>query len=436
VTVPTNLRVRDERASAAGVDLSGGGLVRADIYDLATGKPVPDARLLVDRSAATADRGKAMYETVCEVRSDATGHAEAGKVPTGDLRFWVAADGYAPRLLARERCDRPLFRPFQVELARAASVEGTAVDDAGGPLTGVTVSLATSMAIDGRGYNLLDRPQATTDETGRFTLAGLATGYTQLRARLPGHCFSDFTIHAVPAKDIVLRLNRAGRIAVAMVDVEGKAIPRLDGNPLLVEVEPKGGAKIGTWGGSAQVKDDGTFEFADVFPGEYRVWAHPNPSNEDRQYAPEQIVRVEPGGRVEVRFVLGGPPVPTVKLEFRAADEQPGPGLTEMALPGSDRKLHVDSQVLLANDAIRSARARRGEGDAWQIEIAFTEAGAARFAEITDAAVGRPLAILIDSKLVSAPVVRERIESSKAVITGAFNEAEARRIAQGLAGGQ
>jgi SecD/SecF fusion protein len=128
--------------------------------------------------------------------------------------------------------------------------------------------------------------------------------------------------------------------------------------------------------------------------------------------------------------------VPTVKLEFRAADEQPGPGLTEMALPGSDRKLHVDSQVLLANDAIRSARARRGEGDAWQIEIAFTEAGAARFAEITDAAVGRPLAILIDSKLVSAPVVRERIESSKAVITGAFNEAEARRIAQGLAGGQ
>jgi hypothetical protein len=329
-----------------------------------------------------------------------------------------------------------LLRQYQVELAKAASIEGAAEDDAGQPLKGVSVTPNASMGIDGRGYNLVGRPQATTDEGGRFVLAGLASGYTQLRARLPGYCFSDFTVHAVPGKDIVLRLARAGAVAVSVADAEGRAIAKWQGHPLLIEAEPKGGAKVGTWGGSAQVKEDGRYEFRDVPPGEYRLWAHPNPSSSDRQYAPEQLVRVEPGGQAEVRFVFGDSPTPVVKLELRATAGQPGPGFTEMAVEGSNQRINVGGEVLLTNDAIRSAAPRRADGGTWLIEIGFTEAGATQFAEITDAFVGRPLAILVDGKLLAAPVVRERIESGKAVITGTFTEAEAKRVAAGLVGGR
>ena len=115
-------------------------------------------------------------------------------------------------------------------------------------------------------------------------------------ATAEGYHFSDpFTIYDVPATNVVLRLSRAGSIHVAVTDQDGKPLSRYEGHEVLVEVEPKGGSKVGSWGGSAKVKDDGTFEFNNVPPGEYRITSHPNPSNSNRQYAPEQIVTVTPG---------------------------------------------------------------------------------------------------------------------------------------------
>lgn len=81
------------------------------------------------------------------------------------------------------------------------------------------------------------------------------------------------------------------------------ALAKLEGHEFLVEVEPKGGSKVGSWGGSAKVKDDGTFEFSNVPPGEYRITSRPNPSNSNRQYAPEQVVTVAPGERTNVKVI-------------------------------------------------------------------------------------------------------------------------------------
>lgn len=81
------------------------------------------------------------------------------------------------------------------------------------------------------------------------------------------------------------------------------ALAQMEGHEILVEVEPKGGSKVGSWGGSAKVKDDGTFEFSNVPPGEYRITSRPNPSNSNRQYAPEQVVTVAPGERTNVKVI-------------------------------------------------------------------------------------------------------------------------------------
>ena len=68
------------------------------------------------------------------------------------------------------------------------------------------------------------------------------------------------------------------------------------------------------------------------------------------------------------------------------------------------------------------------------IEIEFTKSGAARFATATGNSVGKPLAILVDDKLLSAPVVQEAITGGKAMISGNFTKAEAKRIANGFTG--
>ncbi|OGC21342.1 protein-export membrane protein SecD [candidate division WOR-1 bacterium RIFOXYB2_FULL_42_35] len=54
------------------------------------------------------------------------------------------------------------------------------------------------------------------------------------------------------------------------------------------------------------------------------------------------------------------------------------------------------------------------------IDIEFDSEGASKFGAVTARSVGRPLAILLDKKVISAPNVREPIPSGKAQISGDF----------------
>ncbi len=128
----------------------------------------------------------------------------------------------------------------------------------------------------------------------------------------------------------------------------------------------------------------------------------------------------------------GGRTAP-VTLEFRPGSESPGPGLTEMTLAGSERSVYVSEQVVLSNAEVKSARVVSGQGGP-QVDIVFTETGAERFARATEQSIMKPLAILVDGKLLSAPIVRETITGGRAVIAGRFTEQEAKRIADGIVG--
>lgn len=58
------------------------------------------------------------------------------------------------------------------------------------------------------------------------------------------------------------------------------------------------------------------------------------------------------------------------------------------------------------------------------IDLEFNKDGAKLFAEVTGRSVGRPLAILLDKKIISAPNVREPIPSGRAQISGDFTVEE------------
>jgi len=65
----------------------------------------------------------------------------------------------------------------------------------------------------------------------------------------------------------------------------------------------------------------------------------------------------------------------------------------------------------------------------WQVSIEFNAVGTRVFGEITEANVGKHLAIILDGTLYSAPRINERIPGGRAVITGQFTVDEARDLA-------
>ena len=70
-----------------------------------------------------------------------------------------------------------------------------------------------------------------------------------------------------------------------------------------------------------------------------------------------------------------------------------------------------------------------------EVALQFTDAGATKFANITEKNVGKPLAIFLDSTPISAPVVQQQISGGSAVINGQFTLEEAKQLALTLNAG-
>ncbi len=101
------------------------------------------------------------------------------------------------------------------------------------------------------------------------------------------------------------------------------------------------------------------------------------------------------------------------------------------APPGSPQIPYVlKSQVLVSGESLVDAQAafdqRTGEP---VVTFRFDAAGAKRFAMVTQENVGLPFAIVLDNKVISAPVIREPILGGTGQISGNFTVAEANDLA-------
>ncbi len=121
-----------------------------------------------------------------------------------------------------------------------------------------------------------------------------------------------------------------------------------------------------------------------------------------------------------------------VRFEVRLAEEEPQPGLVVAQIRnGSNRILYLHPEIVVGNDDIAQSWVSPAGADAFEIDVRFFPPGAERLRQATAAHVGRPVAILIDGRVVMAPVVRSAIGDA-AAITGSFTRAEADRIAAGM----
>jgi len=120
------------------------------------------------------------------------------------------------------------------------------------------------------------------------------------------------------------------------------------------------------------------------------------------------------------------PPVPPVKLEIRRAEKEPAEGLIEATALGMSDKIYMHPTAALTEADITRASVVYDENRSPAMGIVFTPEGAKKMEEVTEAQFDKPLAILIDGKLISAPTVRAKV-SGEAQITGSFTKEEITR---------
>ncbi len=97
--------------------------------------------------------------------------------------------------------------------------------------------------------------------------------------------------------------------------------------------------------------------------------------------------------------------------------------------------LLLEDTPLLTGKAITNASVGFGQYNEPDVTLEFDSEGAKVFSELTGANVNRRLAIVLDDKIQSAPVINERIPSGKAQITGRFNLEQANDLAIALRAG-
>jgi hypothetical protein len=297
VTVPEGVAVTDERASANGYPAGAGSVVRGRVTDLAGGKPIAGARVTV----TTYNKETKAYDEVGAATADADGRFELTGLPPGEYSTLSAsAKGYAPRSLGYATFGKDTFKQYpSVRLARAVTIGGTVTSaDDGRPMKGVEVRADSVMAAAGKAYPLPSEPRATTDASGRFTLAGLPEGTCQLYASAEGvHQVDSQRLYAIPARGVAIKMAATGAIRVKVTQAGGAPTA----GPMLATLTPEGGDRVGSYGGSAELKADGTFTFEHVPPGKYTVSVRLNPGPEVKGKDPHaRDVEVKAGTTGEV----------------------------------------------------------------------------------------------------------------------------------------
>ena len=160
----------------------------------------------------------------------------------------------------------------------------------------------------------------------------------------------------------------------------------------------------------------------------------------------EPVVETEQGGALgqgEHRLVVELPGVTDIEeatamigrtplLEFKLVKKEFEKNVSDEhgdPTPGA-----FDDTGLTGSYITRAALEFGGGGTLQQptVRVDFNTEGSRFFADLTGNNVGRYIAIFLDGRVISAPVVRERIDGGSAVISGNFTAESARELVRGL----
>ncbi len=269
-----------------------------------TGKPL--RRALVQAMSPDNPQGRS-------ISTDGDGRWELKSLPAASYRIRVQKGGYVAIFYGQLRpfaqgkvvdvADGQVIEKLDVSMPRAGVITGGVMDEFGEPATGVRVSAMRYGYMNGQRRLTNFGVGATTDDIGQFRLYGLSPGeYVISAATSFGLLFGssdDRTGYATTYYPGTLSATEAQRVRVS----EGQEIPQVNfsmasariatisgtavnasGKPITrgfisLATMIDGGQPMGMVGTS--LKPDGSFSFANLAPGDYRVSVQFSPSPDD-----------------------------------------------------------------------------------------------------------------------------------------------------------
>ncbi|OIN98629.1 MAG: protein-export membrane protein SecD [Desulfovibrionaceae bacterium CG1_02_65_16] len=168
----------------------------------------------------------------------------------------------------------------------------------------------------------------------------------------------------------------------------------------------------------------------------------------------EPDIRRQEGNRIQVQLpgltdperaiaIIGK----TAHLEFKIVDDSVDPASIKAGLVGPGREITTmvthgskgganETPIVLMKDAVMTgeyitdARATiESNNNQFAVSMNFNARGAKVFERITEENIKKRLAIVLDGKCYSAPVIQDKIPGGRAQITGSFTQDEARDLA-------
>lgn len=137
---------------------------------------------------------------------------------------------------------------------------------------------------------------------------------------------------------------------------------------------------------------------------------------DEKMTGAENVIR----GRVDQLGVAE--PVIVRQGDTRILVELPGVKDSQRALEiigktASLQFISPDEKIILTGDNVRDAKAVYGEQNQPMVSLKLDSNGAKKFAEATEKYLQQPIAIMLDEKIISAPIVQGVITNGEAVIT-------------------
>jgi protein-export membrane protein SecD len=131
----------------------------------------------------------------------------------------------------------------------------------------------------------------------------------------------------------------------------------------------------------------------------------------------------------------------TAKMSFHLVDQSVSmqEAMNGRIPPGSQLLPYQDDdsqmvlirrRVMVSGDDLVDAQAGVGQQSSrWEVNFRFNSSGARRFGDVTRQNVGRPFAIVLDGRVITAPVIQSPIMGGSGVITGNFTVQSANDLA-------
>jgi uncharacterized GH25 family protein len=219
--------------------------------------------------------------------SDAQGRFAVGKLRAGTWHLRTASAKFLPAVQDVELKDEEQRTDLVLVVNAGQAISGQVVNDLGQPVAGCRVGAKRKEARAGVDIERFTGDESTTtDASGFFTLTGLAGETASVRAVGAGHGVAFATDVPVGTGNLLLRVDRLATIAGTLVGTDGKPIAgsrvralggrrdaaAIDGD-IDLDVMGPDGLPMGGPQARARTAADGSFELANVRPGEVTVVA-------------------------------------------------------------------------------------------------------------------------------------------------------------------